>query len=260
MFLVLFFVLPFFCAAFDGFFDPASNGGSLLTSVPDTFPPGQHEPVNLIISGDSDSDVLQDTSEGLHNYFLSLSFSGECFGQHQGNRQQADLGDGKGLVNETAVIRYNYGDPTLGTCTESQQGGNHFRYWIQNGSSADSGAVFMAVSYEKSEAEGHDIVVNGYNLGRDYIIGNITGSAIPTLSLTNSSTFSGSTSSSGFTYSSTVTYLSGLLPNTSEGINHNLTVSVDNINAVDGLVALVEVKVTTRPSNGSTSNNDNGNS
>jgi hypothetical protein len=76
-------------------------------------------------------------------------------------------------VNETAVIRYNYGDPTLGTCKESVQGGNHFRYWIQSGGSAnryyfclsstsldnahllfffsESGAVFMAVSYELSE-------------------------------------------------------------------------------------------------------------
>lgn len=39
--------------------------------------------------------------------------------------------------NETAVLRYNFGDPQLGTCTESQDGGNHFRYWTQNGSNAD---------------------------------------------------------------------------------------------------------------------------
>lgn len=40
-------------------------------------------------------------------------------------------------VNETAVIRNDYGDPTLGTCKETVQGGNHFRYWIQSGSSAN---------------------------------------------------------------------------------------------------------------------------
>jgi hypothetical protein len=76
-------------------------------------------------------------------------------------------------VNETAVIRWDYGDPTLGTCKETIQGGNHFRYWMQTGSLANrcvlvgrslylplmtnvfslppsliSGAIFMAVSYE----------------------------------------------------------------------------------------------------------------
>ena len=40
-------------------------------------------------------------------------------------------------VNETAVIRYNYQDPALGTCKETVQGGNHFRYWTQSGSSAN---------------------------------------------------------------------------------------------------------------------------
>jgi hypothetical protein len=76
-------------------------------------------------------------------------------------------------VNETAVIRLDYGDATLGTCKETVVGGNHFRYWIQSGSSANryyfflspsaslevahllislqSGAVFMAVSYELPE-------------------------------------------------------------------------------------------------------------
>lgn len=70
--------------------------------------------------------------------------------------------------NETAVIRWNYGDPKLGTCKETISGGNHFRYWVQNGpntnrwltilfvnrtlllnSASNSGAVFMAASYEK---------------------------------------------------------------------------------------------------------------
>lgn len=67
------------------------------------------------------------------------------------------------------MIRFNYGDPTLGTCKETVQGGNHFRYWTQTGSDANryaflaltddvvfsmlsSGAVFMAVSYELPEA------------------------------------------------------------------------------------------------------------
>ena len=35
------------------------------------------------------------------------------------------------------MIRYDYGDPTLGTCKETVEGGNHFRYWVQSGSQAD---------------------------------------------------------------------------------------------------------------------------
>ncbi len=39
--------------------------------------------------------------------------------------------------NETAVMRYNYGNPSFGSCTESVKGGDHFRYWVQNGSEAN---------------------------------------------------------------------------------------------------------------------------
>ena len=40
-------------------------------------------------------------------------------------------------VNETSVIRWNYGDPQLGSCQQTIQGGNHFRYWVQNGPNAN---------------------------------------------------------------------------------------------------------------------------
>ncbi len=94
----------------------------------------------------------------------------------------------------------------------------------------------------------HDIVPNGYNLGRDYIVGNVTGSAIPTLTLTNESTYSGSTSYGGYTYKTDVSYASGMLQNTSIGINHNITVLIDGVtNAVDGLVAVLQVTITARP-------------
>lgn len=88
--------------------------------------------------------------------FRSFGFSSECLGQHSGDAQAANLGDGRGYgelypvlacglvpdlcplaVNESAVIRWDYGDPALGTCTETIQGGNHFRYWVQDGKSAD---------------------------------------------------------------------------------------------------------------------------
>ena len=50
--------------------------------------------------------------------------------------------------NQTAVIRWNYGDPQLGSCRETIEGGNHFRYWVQDGKSGNSGAVFLAASVE----------------------------------------------------------------------------------------------------------------
>ena len=89
----------------------------------------------------------------LNVYCRSFGFSGECLGQHSGAPQEANLGDGHGLgqlcshvllywpflyillltVNETAEFRWNYGDPQLGACKETVQGGDHFRYWMQNG-------------------------------------------------------------------------------------------------------------------------------
>jgi hypothetical protein len=221
----------------------------MLTKVPVTYPPGQGEPLNAIISGLSDGVVLKDqeTKGGLRNYFLSFGFSDECLGQHAGEQQAADLGDGNGHKNETAVIRWNYGDAQLGACKETIQGGNHFRYWVQNGPSANSGAIFMAVSYEMPLINFHDIIGNGYNLGRDWLIGNITGSPIPTQNLTNTSTYTGTTTWAGYTYQSNIKYTGGLLSNTSYGINHNWSVPANGMNAADGLVAVIEIKLTGTP-------------
>ncbi|KAJ1303232.1 hypothetical protein OPQ81_011430 [Rhizoctonia solani] len=273
----------------------------------------------------SDGDVLVDREDkgGLRNYFLSMDFSGECLGQHLGSDQQANLGDGRGAVNETAVMRYNYKDPYVGTCRETIEGGNHFRYWVQKSTKA----VFMAASVELPIELGHDIVRNGYNLGRDWIVGNLTGTrvvsfnfepdipaargipdsvkslsassvaatntvpptsfvpnitfplstivptdtastpvvvaisesasstatvpiAIPTASLTfstptptpspvgSSPTFTGRSSYGGYTYETTATYVAGLISNSSEGINHPITVEENGRPAQDGLVAV----------------------
>ncbi|CAK5283865.1 unnamed protein product [Mycena citricolor] len=234
-----------------GYYPPANAGGSMLTSVAGTFPPGQGEPLNIIVSGSSSPEVLVHSSlnGGFLNFWMAVGFGGECLGQHIGASQMADLGDGNGLVNETAELRWDYGDPSLGTCEETIQGGDHFRYWQQNGKSANSSAYFLASSYEKPIAEGHDIVPNGYNFGRDWLIGNITGSPIDTFSLTNTSTFSGTKSYAGFVYSVGISYVSGLLSNTSYGINHNLSVPINGLNAIDGLVAVLDIKVVTKPAN-----------
>jgi hypothetical protein len=120
-------------------------------------------------------------------------------------------------------------------------------------------------------ADDHDIIFNGYNLGRyvtsgipfwlpcslgpfirDWLVGNATGNQIiPTANLTNTSTFSGSTSFNGYTYKTDVAYVSGLLQNTSIGINHNLTVGSLNVSACDGLVAVLTVKITAAPAGSS---------
>lgn len=308
-----------------GFYDPSLNGGSWLTSVPNTYPPGMGEPLNVIISAWSDYDVLQDqeSNGGLRNYFLSLGFSGECLGQSLGSKQAANVGDGHGLLNETAVIRWNYGDPYVGSCKETIEGGNHFRYWAQNGPDAKSGAVFLAVSYELPIDKGHDIIQNGYNLARDWLVGNATGQSISnpnplmfeatppqissssvlalsslasiasTASIASLSSLSllptsvavvasptptpaaqpqptlnsaggtgyiatvpngqyvGTTSANSYSYQTTVTYYSGLLGNTSVGINHYITVEQDGRPAIDGLIAVFDVKITSRPAGSS---------
>lgn len=41
-------------------------------------------------------------------------------------------------ANQTAEMRWDYGDPELGTCQETIEGGSHFRYWTQNGKQHDT--------------------------------------------------------------------------------------------------------------------------
>ena len=189
-------------------------------------------------------------------------------------------------VNQTAVIRWTYGNVELGTCQETLEGGNHFRYWIQNGPNANSGAIFMAVSYEMPIAstclailfrmlplkslnphrptQHHRKWVSvyvltrisllsrrgRYDLGRDWLVGNATAqsSIISTSNLTNASTYSGQTSFNGYTYHTSVNYVPGLLQNSSVGINHFESVAANGLNAIDGLVAVLTVKITSQPS------------
>ncbi|KAL6302025.1 hypothetical protein BKA93DRAFT_439530 [Sparassis latifolia] len=238
-----------------GFYNASNNGGNWLTSVTGTYPPGQGEPLNAVISGASNSIVLenQEVDGGILNLFLSWGYGAECLGQHDGSPQSADLGDGEGYVNQTAEMRWDFSNAELGTCQETVQGGSHFRYWFQNGTLADSGAVFMAVSYELPLSDQHDIIFDGYNLGRDWFVGNVTNqtSIIDTSKVNSSSTYSGQTSFNGYTYRTTAQYEAGYAQNTSYNINHNWTVSNNVTNAIDGLIVVLTVQVVDKPATSS---------
>ncbi|WVQ99268.1 hypothetical protein IAU59_006400 [Kwoniella sp. CBS 9459] len=228
-----------------GYTNPADGGGYMLTIVNGTYPAGLGEPLNIILSADSDKEVLVKSPDngGYLNYMLIAGQGEECLGQHLGSDQSANLGDGMGNVTEVEELRYNYGNPYIGTCQETFNGGSHLRYWIQN----TTGAYFMAASVEMDLNSGHDIVRNGYNLGRDEVVGNLTGQTIDTLTLTNTSTFSGQGSYMNYTYQTDVQYVSGLLKNSSDDINHYITVEEDGRPAIDGLVAVLTVKIVARP-------------
>jgi hypothetical protein len=177
-----------------GWIDPRENGGSMLDLVGN----GLREPVNAIISGHSDPQILSDA--GLRDYVRTIGFSFECLDLHMGGLQRADLGDGNGWITEQFEYRETegWGAPGrwVGACWESLYGGNHFRVWKQNGTNADTGAWFLAVSKEKVShpaqqrrgrlicVEGvltrlsleqdlrhhHTIDLNGYNNGRDLLV------------------------------------------------------------------------------------------
>ncbi|CAE6491740.1 unnamed protein product [Rhizoctonia solani] len=156
-----------------GWHDPADGGGRMLDYSTIYY----GEPLNVIISGNSHPDVL--THQGLHKYAKSIGFSEECLGLHLGDLHSADLGDGEGRKYEqflaphgtnkipliTATARQHY-FPIWGTCWESLAGGNHFRAWQQK----DTKAWFLAVSKEKYVGEHHQIIDDGYNIGRDYLV------------------------------------------------------------------------------------------
>lgn len=56
---------------------------------------------------------------------------------------------------------------------------------------------------------------NRYNIGRDELVGNLTGQSIDSRALTNTSTLSGSATYNNYTYKTDVKYVSGLLKNSS---------------------------------------------
>lgn len=94
------------------------------------------------------------------------------------------------LVNGVHCIRLM--DSRLIHGYTNLQGGNHFRYWQQT----TTKAFFLAASVELNLESGHDIEPNGYDLGRDYLVGNAT---------------QGTTSFLGVRYETTSSYISGLL-------------------------------------------------
>nr|GAT49656.1 predicted protein [Mycena chlorophos] len=195
------------------FYDPNSNGGSMLDNAGD----GYGEPLNVIISALSSPAVLTDA--GLLNFAQAIGFSFECLHQHLGAPQSANLGDGNGWVNQTVELRWDFGSSEIGTCLESLVGGNHFRVFRQNGTQANSGALFLAVSQEEDVEEGHTIIQNGYNVGRDSMVAAATGN----------------TKHNGVSYHTTAQNITGLLAPGSEGVNHGV--------AQDGITTLLTVTI-----------------
>jgi hypothetical protein len=195
------------------YYNPTARGGSMLINAGD----GYGEPMNVIISGLSSPAVL--TYKGAINYARAAGFSEECFGLHLGGYMSANLGDGNGWVNQTIELRQDYGNAGGGTCFESLVGGNHFRIYRQNGTAADSGALFLAVSREEPVSDHHAIVPDEYNIGRDQLV----------------SAAVGKKKFHGVKYTTTAQNVTGLLAAGVDGINHGI--------AQDGIVTLLTVTI-----------------
>ncbi|TFK54099.1 hypothetical protein OE88DRAFT_1625399 [Heliocybe sulcata] len=195
------------------FYNPAANGGSMLDSVGG----GLGEPLNVIISGQSSPDVL--TTDGVVNWARAVGYSEECFGLHSGDPQTANLGDGNGSTDQLVELRQDYHNTGVGTCWESIVGGNHFRVWKQNGTAANSGALFLAASKEKPVTDHHTIVDDGYDVGRNELVQNALGTK----------------SHGGVTYSTTARNVTGLLAAGATGVNHGI--------AQDGIVTLLTITI-----------------
>lgn len=90
---------------------------------------------------------------------------------------------------------------------------------------------------------------------RDLAVGNVTNQTqrIDTGVLTNVSTFQGQTAFNGYTYSTTVTYVSGLLGNSSDGVNHAGDVASAGKYAIDGLVSVFEAHIVGNPTSATAS-------
>ncbi|KAL5484827.1 hypothetical protein ACEPAI_7469 [Sanghuangporus weigelae] len=196
------------------FFPPVWGGGFQLMNANN----GYGEPLNVIISGKSSPEVL--TNKGFLNWARSLGFSHECLGLHGGGYMSANLGDGRGWVNQIAVLRESYSSAHLGTCLETFVGGNHFRLFRQNGLETNTGALFLAVSHEEDLGDKHKISPDGYDLGRDELVATAT---------------SGVTEYDDVKYTATSRDLTGLLEEGTKWINHGIS--------IDGVVKLLTITI-----------------
>ncbi|KZT09206.1 uncharacterized protein LAESUDRAFT_722933 [Laetiporus sulphureus 93-53] len=193
-----------------GWVDPRLNGGRLLDFTTTQL----GEPLNVIITALSDPYILSEA--GLHNYAKSIGYSEECLGLHYGDIHEADLGDGLGRKPEVFLARQDY-FPVMGTCWESVRGGHHFRAWKQNGTVANSEAWFIGASEEKDSSKNHQIIPDGYNLGRNYLVERAVAG----------------THWNGMWWKADVEWRAGLLERGNRGVNHDIK--------QDGLVAILTV-------------------
>lgn len=141
---------------------------------------------------------------------LSVNLSDQCLGgggpSIQGTQHGSEIDRDSYNVTQIGMLRWNFGDPWLGSCRQTFEGGLHFRYWRQ----AASGALFLEASEEMDLARNHDIVRNGYNLGRDHLVGNLTQTNIKPRSVTAQTVLNGTTSFRNYTYETRVHYVDGL--------------------------------------------------
>ena len=198
------------------YLSPSKHGGSMLTK--------QKEPLNVIISATSDSSVLD--KEGFLQFANATGFElDENAGKSKNNgAQSANLGDGRGVVDQDGLMRAK---PAL---AEVLDGGNHFRFWMQTGDKTKTNAIFIAASVEKSIKQNHDIVKNGYDMGRDQLVKNATQQ---------------DRSANGKTFRTKLLKMDSSLLNdiSKNDLNHNI--------GTDGRVAILEVKVSDDTKSGS---------
>lgn len=203
------------------------------------------EPLNIIIANTSSPDVMEPERFLIWATYVhttadssALGFGVSCLGQ--GDPQTvmyANLGRGNERVRQgsesgmNGVLRWNYGMPDMGTCKQSISGGNHFRWFVQKHDGVDS--IFLAASDSQSLANGHRIITDGYNLGRDRIVGNATKK--------------GGIEWKGNKFNATVKWIKpGILMNaTSQNISH-ADMAAEGKPVVDGRVAVLYIHTVER--------------
>ncbi|CAK5279495.1 unnamed protein product [Mycena citricolor] len=211
------------------FVDPRLNGGSMLTL--------QNEPLNIIVSAASSPDAL--SPRGILNFGNALGYGDDCLHIHLGGPQAANLGDGNNWVNQTQIMRRWSAGTTTGDTLLSKTG-RRIAYmshsaFIQNGTGADTGALFLAASKEEPIAQGHNIIPDGYDIGRDQVVSAATAGVVSFDGVQY--TVSTSTRAPRIRLSviqTTAEYVTGLLPVGAAGINHNIS--------IDGRVAVMTIE------------------
>lgn len=116
----------------------------------------------MILANSSDKDVALGEYASWAN---SLNFG---FGYFPRRSEAANVGDGEGFQYPSRIFQW------INSTWSGEHGGTALGCYVQNGTKLATGAVFISAAIMKPSSEQYTVEDNGFDLARDYLVGNAT--------------------------------------------------------------------------------------